>query len=241
MFEKNLSPNNQTNQANLPRGFAQKSSSPPPNLPVGNFPSAEKVPEDILADVDIEKSAVKRPAQPDDLGLPPTPPEPEGKKTEIKEPFFKKNQKILVLAGTALVIVGGIGFAGWFLYGYFTKPVSPLTKEPPAIQNQNLNQPPVNQNANINQPAVISNANLNQAVPPVDTDLDGLSDDEEAMYGTNPTKVDTDDDSLTDRDEVKVFKTDPTNPDSDGDGFKDGEEVRKGYDPKGTGKLLKVQ
>ncbi len=42
----------------------------------------------------------------------------------------------------------------------------------------------------------------------IDFDQDGLSNDEEALYGT-----------------------DPDNPDTDGDGFSDGVEVRSGYDP----------
>jgi S1-C subfamily serine protease len=46
-----------------------------------------------------------------------------------------------------------------------------------------------------------------------DTDGDGLSDIDEAKYGTNPNKADT-----------------------DGDGFKDGVEVMAGYNPLGAGK-----
>jgi len=41
-----------------------------------------------------------------------------------------------------------------------------------------------------------------------DTDQDGLTNDEETLYGTNPQ-----------------------NPDTDGDGYSDGAEVRSGYDP----------
>jgi hypothetical protein len=48
-----------------------------------------------------------------------------------------------------------------------------------------------------------------------DTDNDGLPDQVELMYGTNPNKADT-----------------------DGDGFKDGEEVEKGFNPNGPGKLF---
>ncbi|MCK4554028.1 hypothetical protein KAU19_03625 [Candidatus Parcubacteria bacterium] len=48
----------------------------------------------------------------------------------------------------------------------------------------------------------------------VDTDNDGLFDDEEAKYGT-----------------------DPNNPDSDGDGYLDGDEVKNGYNPMGEGRL----
>lgn len=47
-----------------------------------------------------------------------------------------------------------------------------------------------------------------------DSDKDGLSDDDEARYGTDPLK-----------------------PDTDGDGFKDGDEVSAGYNPKGAGRL----
>lgn len=47
-----------------------------------------------------------------------------------------------------------------------------------------------------------------------DTDKDGLPDQLETIYGTNPNKADT-----------------------DGDGFIDSEEIEKGYNPNGPGKL----
>jgi len=50
--------------------------------------------------------------------------------------------------------------------------------------------------------------------PNPDADRDGLSDADEAKYGTNPQNIDT-----------------------DGDGFTDGQEVQGGYNPKGPGKL----
>lgn len=58
---------------------------------------------------------------------------------------------------------------------------------------------------------------VEQTVPAVvifDKDGDGLSDEAEARYGT-----------------------DPNNPDSDNDGFQDGTEVKNGYDPLGSGRL----
>lgn len=45
---------------------------------------------------------------------------------------------------------------------------------------------------------------------------------------------DSDKDGLSDLDE-RLYRSDPTKPDTDGDGFKDGEEVANGYDP--TSKL----
>ena len=67
------------------------------------------------------------------------------------------------------------------------------------------------------------------ALPPqgVDTDGDGLTDEEERKYGTNPLVKDSDNDGLTDYQEIKLHKTDPLNPDTDFDGLLDGEEVNK--------------
>ena len=68
-------------------------------------------------------------------------------------------------------------------------------------------------------------------VAPKDSDNDGLPDDEEKQYGTNPHNPDTDGDGLSDGDEVNKYHTDPLVADSDGDGFSDGDEVTAGSDP----------
>ncbi len=72
---------------------------------------------------------------------------------------------------------------------------------------------------------------------PVDSDSDGLTDDEEAALGTNPNIIDTDNDGLSDYEEVKIYKTNPLVVDTDRDGYPDGTEVRGGYNPNGDGKL----
>jgi outer membrane protein OmpA-like peptidoglycan-associated protein len=58
-----------------------------------------------------------------------------------------------------------------------------------------------------------------------DSDGDGLSDGEEAEAGTDPLSADSDNDGLSDGDEVNSHGTDPMNPDTDGDGLSDGDEV----------------
>ncbi|MFT6045670.1 MAG: hypothetical protein ACI9WC_001371, partial [Arenicella sp.] len=97
-----------------------------------------------------------------------------------------------------------------------------------------------------------------------DQDDDGLTNDEEAILGTDPTNPDTDGDGLKDGEEVITTNpsdacdpdpnvgacdqdddgltndeeaaagTDPTNPDTDGDGYNDGEEVTGVDDPSTT-------
>ncbi|MBX7116012.1 MAG: tandem-95 repeat protein [Myxococcaceae bacterium] len=57
-----------------------------------------------------------------------------------------------------------------------------------------------------------------------DADRDGLSDAEELVLGTDPTKKDTDGDGLDDGVEVKVTMTDPKDDDVDDDGLLDGNE-----------------
>jgi hypothetical protein len=49
--------------------------------------------------------------------------------------------------------------------------------------------------------------------------------------GTDPLDFDSDDDEISDGDELNLHGTDPINPDSDGDRFKDGAELRRGSDP----------
>jgi hypothetical protein len=58
-----------------------------------------------------------------------------------------------------------------------------------------------------------------------DSDGDGLTDVEEAALGTDPNNPDTDEDGISDYDEVYVWGSDPLNLDSDGDGLYDGGEL----------------
>ncbi|MBD3192267.1 MAG: hypothetical protein GF308_16630 [Candidatus Heimdallarchaeota archaeon] len=67
-----------------------------------------------------------------------------------------------------------------------------------------------------------------------DSDADGLLDAEEYQRGLNPLSNDTDQDELTDYDEIYVYYTLPFNPDSDGDLMYDGFEVAQGLNPLDT-------
>ncbi len=64
-----------------------------------------------------------------------------------------------------------------------------------------------------------------------DGDQDGLTDLDETELGTDPDDADTDDDTVTDGDEVLEAGTDPLDPDSDSGGLDDGSEIGRGSDP----------
>ncbi|MBI1869626.1 MAG: hypothetical protein HYS07_00360 [Chlamydiae bacterium] len=63
-----------------------------------------------------------------------------------------------------------------------------------------------------------------------DKDGDGLDDEKEASFGTDPNKSDTDGDGLTDGDEVYQYGTDPLSKDTDKDNFTDSQEASASSD-----------
>ena len=65
----------------------------------------------------------------------------------------------------------------------------------------------------------------------VDSDLDGLDNDQEDQFGTDPLDTDSDHDGLSDYDEIFTHHTDPLSSDSDSDGMPDGWELEEGFDP----------
>ncbi len=63
-----------------------------------------------------------------------------------------------------------------------------------------------------------------------DHDGDGLTDEFERLLGTNPNRVDSDHDGLTDFEETYQTHTDPLSADTDHDGMTDAVEVQHGTD-----------
>ncbi len=63
-----------------------------------------------------------------------------------------------------------------------------------------------------------------------DTDGDGVNDAVEAFFGTDPTDIDSDDDGLTDGEELLIYLTNPLSTDTDADGMDDLYEVNNGLD-----------
>ena len=68
--------------------------------------------------------------------------------------------------------------------------------------------------------------------PLADKDLDGLVNEKERDWGTDPTDPDTDNDNLSDYQEVTWKKSDPLDSDTDNDGLNDFNEVLKDTNPR---------
>ena len=204
----------------------------PPTPPAPEPPrmNQSKEPEDILGEVDQVEPQFTSPATAAPALAAAM---PKREKSVAKEPILAQRRKV-VLGLVVIVIIGVLAGAGW--YAFTLVQGSGVAVAPDTAQQSATNTTPIN--------TAQSPVNDTPAAPsePVvrDTDRDGLNDDEETLYGTNSTKVDTDADGLTDRDEVRVFETDPNNPDTDGDAFLDGEEVRNQFNPKGPGPLLQT-
>lgn len=155
----------------------------------------------------------------------------------------QRSNKILVLG----LLVGGLMVVA--AGGYFGLRLA--TSDRPAVNNNNaIIQEEIDNNetrpetsapaAPVNNPPS-DQAATPAALEPLDSDLDGLTDEEEAALGTDPNNSDTDRDGLTDREETEVYNTNALKADSDDDGYKDGEEINSGYNPKGAGKLLEIR
>lgn len=213
-----------------------------PKPPLGQvediFSESEKAAAKASASRGLAGSGLERPA----VFQPKTSPSPEDKEDSADS---KDNlKKILILSSFALGILLILGGA-WYGYAKFFKGSSSNTPLDSTAKEQDKNggkSIPKEEEQKENIPAAPQQAaNEPIVAQPVDTDQDGLTDDEEKQLGTNQNKVDTDDDGLFDREEVKVYKTDPLNPDTDGDKFLDGDEVKNGYNPKGAGKLFEIK
>lgn len=176
----------------------------------------------------------------------------------VKEPALAKGLIKLIIAAVVVVILGG---GSWWIYSSFImdtntgdsfdldttgQPTSDFINQPvgtnvvePAVTDiqpaDDLTDVSVVEDTDITSEIVDDQVLFGE---PIDKDGDGLDDIREKDINTDPNNWDSDNDLLSDGDEVTIWKTDPLNPDSDGDSFEDGVEVRNGYNPAGPGKIF---
>ena len=204
-----------------------------------------KEPEDIFAGTDPV--------------APPKAPGEGAEKRSVADSVIKTGPSPLIYIVVGAIVFGAFGGGGYYWWLMQSGEV-PMIDDTPAVVDQNgdttsngqtIPEPipgepePIDPGvADPDEPGPESDATdpVNDPEPDtfMDTDGDGLTDEEEMDLGTDPKSADTDNDGLTDFDEVRIYQTDPTMPDTDGDGFLDGQEVAGGYNPNGPGKLFEI-
>lgn len=171
----------------------------------------------------------------------------------IKEPGTARG---IMIAVVVVLIVAFLGAIGWWFYKNFVVyedlPVDDQNVDiviPEGLSNDEVDL--VTEPAGYEQVVTDNQDSLSDIGKdiideeilfgePIDKDADGLDDNRETDIGTDPNNWDSDNDSLSDGDEVIIWKTDPMNPDSDGDSYLDGAEVKSGYNPAGPGKIFEI-
>lgn len=190
--------------------------------------------EDIFADADQAPQAAPRPTVPQPTPQPASAPVapavmPAPMLEAVEQVSSGGSRKWIMWVALGIVLLAAAGAAAWYLF--FSSPapategINPPSPSAPADSGEQVNAP------SAPQPEQSSS---------IDADGDGLTAAEEAQYGTDPMRPDSDEDGLFDKEEVKIFQTNPLNPDTDGDGFSDGEEIQNGYNPSGSGRLLEL-
>lgn len=171
-------------------------------------------PEDIFARAESSKTSdIRRPS----------PGVTYERSSSLRAPRESKKVVILMVGFLVLVTIGGVG---WF---FFPAIVGMFERSP-------VNVPSQDDQASRDLAGTSDRTNTGGAVEK-DSDHDGLPDTQEEGLGLLIDDADTDNDNLSDRDEVSIYATDPRKADTDGDSFADGDEVRQGFDPNGPGRL----
>lgn len=224
-------------------------------------PAMMSAPDDMFGSVGSDPvtekpsaiSAAKLQVKQQPLDLPPMPVNPNALNPILVEDEHSQGaiMKKVFVAFSGLLL---LSLVVWGAYYFFvSKNNTDDTNNPK--NNNTQNQAPNNTNTdpdNVNnQPEVI-----------LDDDGDGLSNAEETAIGSDPKLPDTDNDGLSDKDELRIHNTSTTNPDTDNDGlydkaelftyqtnaldpdtdndtYLDGVEVQNGYNPNGDGLLVK--
>lgn len=228
-----------------PTPAPQLSRGAPENLPTAEpediFAVAEPAPQGGASGVSaLDAGVLKPPPASPPPPPPPPPPRPAAPIPKImpgvssyplREPRLSR---YLLFIGVFILVVALVGGGGWFLYSSFMQE----PREP--AQNAQESEAPADAREPAAGPDVGEEITDDRILfgEPIDLDGDGLEGTREADLGTDPNNWDTDQDGLSDYEEVAVWKSDPLNQDSDADGFIDGSEVKNGYSPTGQGKIF---
>lgn len=212
----------------------------PPTPPGQGVVSKEKKSEKKVDDIFAGLEDSKPPLGKNEKGSAPTGAKTPHGEEEDKKSSLASIMKILIIVVVVLVILvlGVIFAAKFFDFGGQGSPETENEAKTEEVADEKDTIPTKEELVGETE-EVLEEESLEEELEEeaVDTDGDGLTDEEEEGFGTDPTMIDTDADGLTDYEEIIEYETDPKNPDTDGDGYTDGVEVEGGYNPSGEGKI----
>ncbi len=205
---------------------------PPANLPVGGQPLAEtSAPRPQVTAPTAMATAAPQPAVAPRAYEPVPPP--------AATPVRQSRKSILPKIIIVIIALAAMGGAAYLAY-IFMQPEEDAGTDDANLPGQTAGDSDELPDGKGDSPAVTPPVVVPPVVVIVDTDGDGLTNEQERAAGTDVSKPDTDSDLLGDKEEVQIYGTDPLRADTDGDTFSDGQEVRSGYNPNGPGKILEV-
>lgn len=231
---------------------------------LANDPAATSGPKKEVDDIFSETDKLEAPTSGAPSPFTPTPAATGAKvearavglAAEFSEHEEKKGSKTVKRLAFVFIVLGLLGAGAYFVFNNFLVASEPVVSETTLDQtlsdkNADSNEPLTNSvpttvtpiDSSVDEAGLIATTSVTELVTAtstaVDSDSDGLLDSEEAQLGVNPLQTDTDGDSVNDYDEVKVYQTNPLVADTDGDGYSDGVEINGGYNPNGSGKLIR--
>jgi hypothetical protein len=132
-----------------------------------------------------------------------------------------------------IIVIALVSYGGYYTYGK----VAPSIKAKLAQLKSSKNLTPTTNEVVNNE---VNNTTSGPSII-LDSDKDGLSDQEEQSLGTDPNKADSDNDGLLDNEEVNIYKSNPLNSDTNNDGILDGDSIRRGINPINGAPLFDLQ
>ena len=254
MFEE---VNNQKVAASTPE---TKGNNPIAGQPATESPKGEPVVQDIFANTDKSDANTPPNPQPSDL-LAKSLKANSSVQSVNQTPTKSASKAKLVLVILIILVVVA---AGVLVYSqYFKKApaeaiipesVVDIEENVPASDSGAVVEPPT---ADIVEPEIISeepvatdtnflteegelgeagdNMNLGEDIMPEEPVV--INEENTSVPEEVVVDLDSDQDGLSDADEINVYGTNPLKSDTDGDGYLDGDEIKNGYNPLGEGSL----
>ncbi|HNU89793.1 MAG TPA: hypothetical protein PKJ11_00420 [bacterium] len=250
MFEE-VNNQNAAAAANTPEA---QNNNPAAGQPTAESSKGEPVVQDIFANMD-DKPDSNIPLNPDSSGMITKPVETNAGTQSAHQPPVKSTSKAKLVLIILIILV--VVAAGVLVYSQYFKQAPTEAIIPESVVNIEENAPVNDSEAvtepltadivepeiNFEEPAIIdTNFPTEEGEPIVETENgtntgEGIMPEEPVLPEEVAVDLDSDQDGLSDADEINIYGTNPLKSDTDGDGYLDGDEVKNGYNPLGEGSL----